>query len=39
MTEGYVLVAIGKEYEDMAYKLVDTLRKNGDHRDVAVITD
>ena len=38
-TEGYVLVAIGEDYLNLATNLIDTLRKNGDERDVYVITE
>lgn len=39
MSEGYVLIAIGNEYLLMVEKLIDTLRKQNDYRDVYVITE
>lgn len=38
-TEGYVVICIGAKYERMLHNFINTLRKNGDQRDVHVITD
>jgi len=39
MTEGYIIIAIGKKYELMAQNFINTLRHHGDNRDVYCITD
>ena len=39
MTEGYVLVAIGDKYLQLAQNLIETLRLHGDNREVFVLTE
>ena len=39
MSEGYVLIAIGDKYLELAQNLITTLRANGDERDVFVLTE
>jgi len=38
-TEGYVLVGIGEDYVNLCKNLIQTLRLNGDNRDVFVLTE
>ncbi|AIX42247.1 hypothetical protein Syn7803C16_28 [Synechococcus phage ACG-2014f] len=39
MTEGYVVIALGDKYVQLAKNFEDTLRQNGDNRPVHVVTE